>query len=311
MDIRSYVNNHAKLSHLKEGGNRGEYRGECPFHGGGYSNFAVNVNTGFFICRAGSCGVRGGFPLLYKMLEGITSWEEVRKRLDRTLPIKNWKEVLDFQTSVGPRRPDVQYDELPLDAFQQVITKENFLPYLQTQRKYDSSICDLGFDLRFCFGGEYRNRILLPFYDLDRRLCTFTARSIIPSEEVRYRFPEGATTNQFLFGIHRLPNSVKRMFIVEGQFDVIRLATYGEFAIGLSTVTASSRQLLDIQKIAKLYQCQVYVMLDSGAFHNSQLIWAALKALGVNNCKPIDLSDYAKDPDTLSFEDLTTLLKDE
>jgi len=308
MNIRTYVETHSKLSHLKEGGNRGEFRGECPFHFGGYQNFAINVNTGFFICRAGSCGLRGGFPLFYKLLEGILDWSEVKKKLSTTLPIRNWEEVLNFQGSFGSKSADIAYQPLPSEDFQYKLTKDNFPDYLRNTRKYTEDLLDLGFDIRYCYAGDYRNRLIIPFIDLDGRQCTFTARSIVPSEQIRYRFPEGATTTQFLYGVHRLNVALKRFFIVEGQFDVWRLATYGEYAVGASTVTLSSRQLMDIAKLAELNQCQVYVMFDSGAFHQAQKIWASLRSMGCKRSDPVDISEYAKDPDELSKESLITLV---
>jgi hypothetical protein len=311
MNIRTYVENHAKLSHLKEGGSRGEFRGECPFHGSNnsHANFAVNVGTGMWVCRSASCGLRGGFPLLYKLLEGIVSWGEVKKRLDSTVPIKNWAEVLQFQGSFGSQDPEINFQPLPSDLFQYPLTKENFPDYLKVTRKYSPDLLDFGFDIRFCHAGEYRSRLLFPFYDLDGKLCTFTARSIVQSEPVRYRFPEAATTTQFLYGVHRLGNvQPKRFFVVEGQFDVMRLATYGEYAVGASTVTLSSKQLMDIKKLAELYQCQVYILFDSGAYNKSQMIWSSLRSLGLKRCDPVDIGEHAKDPDELSYSSLMELV---
>ena len=309
MDIERYIASHPKLD-LSQSGSRGEFRGTCPFHvspRGNVINFAINSETGFWLCRSPACGLKGSFPLFYKLLEGIESWAEVRAKLDRSLPIRNWEELLSFQTKQD-RVPNVAYQELPSDLFQQPITASNFPAYLR-YRGYDEKILDLDFDLRLCTGGDYRHRILFPFYDVKKQLLTFTARLMNDeNQDDRYRFPEGATTNQFLFGIHRI-NTYKQLstlWVVEGQFDVIRLATLGEMAVGISKGVISDRQLLDVKSLCGLYGCTATVCLDRGAFAGTQAIWAELRSLG---CKAqfAVIEDVAKDPGELSVETLKVL----
>jgi hypothetical protein len=301
LNIESYIRNHPKLD--IKGGSGSEARCTCPIHGsnrGNATNFSVNVETGLWLCRSPRCGARGSFPLLFKILEGIQTWAEVRARLDRSLPIQNWDELLSFQTK-RDRAPEVRYQELPDPVFHSPITKENFPQYLRN-RGYDESLLSLGFDLRLCFGGDYRNRILFPFYDFDDQLVTFTARLMDDSShDARYRFPEGASTNQFLYGVNRLSSyqKIETLFLVEGQFDVARFATLGEAAVGISKGIISNRQLLSVKKIAELYRCEVIACLDRGAFDQTQAIWVELRSLGVKS-RCVDISDVAKDPDGLT-----------
>jgi hypothetical protein len=301
LDIERYCSTHPRLD-LK-GGSRGEYRGTCPFHvspRGNVVNFAINVETGYWLCRSPACGLHGSFPLFYKLLEGIVSWAEVRARLDRSLPIKNWDELLSFQQK-RDRAPEVRHQGLPDPIFQYPITKDRFPPYL-VGRKFEPSILELGFDLRLCVGGDYRNRILFPFFDLEGQVLTFTARLMDDTNtDDRYRFPEGATTNQFLYGVHRFNDykKVDRLWITEGQFDVIRLASLGEMAVGISKGIISDRQLLDVKNLCSLYGCDAVACLDRGAFASTQKIWMELRSLGVS-AKFVDISDVAKDPGELT-----------
>src|SRR3972149_2607675 len=127
MDFEKYVSTHPNLR-LKKSGSRGEYRGPCPFHSNDNQCFGINVDSGYWLCRAASCGLHGSFPLFYKLLEGIENWSDVRSKLDRALPIKNWEELLAFQ-SRGDRVPEVRYQELPPPPFQTPITRVNFPRY--------------------------------------------------------------------------------------------------------------------------------------------------------------------------------------
>jgi hypothetical protein len=311
MEFRAYIERQPRLAHLKEGGSRGEFRGTCPFHvGTTKSNFSVNSETGLWICRSGNCRLRGSFPLLYKLLEGIESWQEVRKRLDIALPIRNWGELLAFQSRTD-RVAEIRYQELPSDALQRPIAEDYFPRYLSEVRSppFGFEILALDFNLRYSFAGEWRGRILFPFYDIDHKLLTFTGRITDESTEPRYRFPEGASTSQFLYGVHRIREAkgLKRLWIVEGQFDVLRLACYGEYAVGLSTSTISNRQALDLRRIQQLYGCDVYVMLDRGAFSATQHIWSELRALGMKRSFAIDISPFAKDMGACELESFRKL----
>lgn len=310
MNIEEYLRQHTELD-LHPEGSRGEWRGSCPFHRGGTGgkNFAINIHTGQFICRSVSiesnCGVRGSFPLFYKLLEGITTWSEVRKRLHQDMPIRNWDDFLGL-LSRGEKAPGVSFQDLPLEHFQKLVTPADFPYYLRT-RGYDERLCDYGFGLRYAFAGEFRGRLLLPFFDLDGKLLTFTARSMDGSEP-RYRFPDGASSSAFLYGVHRLSTAGKldALWTVEGQFDVIRLAWLGEYALGLSTGTMSSRQALDIRKLSVLYRCPVLVCLDQGTQEKGRTIWAELRAMGVD-ARYVDISVHAKDPGLLLYDGMLAL----
>jgi hypothetical protein len=314
LDIESYVSSHPKLN-LKRTGNRGEYRGWCPFHPeGNYDCFAINVVNGKWQCRSARCGLRGGFALFYKLLEGIRSWKEVRSQLGERLPIRDWSEVLSLST-----RPDQvpveQRCPLPPPHEQYPIGPDSFPAYLR-QRGFDESLLDLGFDLRWCHHGFYAGRVLLPFYNVEGDLLTFTARLAEASDGnrealgQRYRFPQGLTTDRFLYGVWRLNwvPALPRIWLVEGQFDVIRLATLGEFALGLSTNTPSSRQLLDIREIQKVWQVPILVCLDRGAYPNTLRIWSQLRAMGCE-AHALDIDSVAKDPGVLTSEGRWELLQ--
>lgn len=311
MNIEDYLRQHPELG-LRPEGSRGEWRGSCPFHSGGAGgkNFAINVHSGQFICRASSvesnCGIRGGFPLFFKLVEGIASWAEVKKRLHRDVPIRNWDDFLGLLQR-GDKAPGISFQDLPPDYFHAPVAPGNFPHYLRL-RGYDERLCDYGFGLRAAFAGEFRGRLLLPFFDLEGRLLTFTARAMDDATEPRYRFPEGATSGAFLYGVHRLAAAAKVscIWVVEGQFDVIRLAWLGEFAVGLSTGTMSPRQALDLRQLFDLFRCPVLVCLDKNTQSKGRTIWAELRAMGVD-ARFVDISSVAKDPGLLLYEGMLGL----
>jgi hypothetical protein len=310
IDIARYLASSPRGVEFKENGNRGEWRSTCPFHTSPRANpvnFSVNAETGFWLCRSPICGMRGSFPLLYKLLEGIASWADVKKKLGARSPLSGWQD-LQF-TSRQDRASEINYQDLPPSVFHDPITPGNFPAYLSNTRKYDESLCNLGFDLRWCKGGDYRNRILFPFYDLEGKLLTFTGRLMSDSDtNLRYRFPENASTSQFLYGVHRinLAKKLDYLWVCEGQFDVLRLATLGEYAVGISKGVISDRQILDVKRICKLYGAEAIACLDKGAFDATQKIWTELVSIGTK-AHAVDISDIAKDPDGLDMNLLSEL----
>lgn len=311
MNIADYLSQHPELG-LKPEGSRGEWRGSCPFHtgGGGGKNFAINVNTGQWICRSGSvesnCGLHGSFPLFFKMIEGGISWEDVRKRLHQDMPLRNWDDFLGV-LQAGEKAPGVTYQEFPHPCFHREVTKDDFPDYLR-RRGYDERLCDYNFAFRYAIAGEFQGRLLMPFFDLDGRMLTFTARAMDEGNPMRYRFPLGASSSEFLYGVHRLANVTRLhcIWVVEGQFDVVRLAWLGEYALGISTATMSARQALDIRKLAALYRVPVLICLDSGTQLKGRRIWAELRAMGVD-AHYVDISGVAKDPGLLLYDGMTQL----
>jgi hypothetical protein len=312
VDIERYVAEHPKL-HLKRSGTRGQYRGWCPFHPeGNYDCFSINTQTGLWLCRSARCGLRGSFPLFYKLLEGIRSWAEVRSTLRIHDPIRTWEDLLTLTTS-QEAVPQSAFQPLPPDAFQAPLRPDFFPAYL-VGRGFGLDILPLGFDLRWCWAGDYRGRLLLPYYDLDGQLVTFSARSMANDGDHnghRYRFPDGATTNRFLYGVWRTAyhERIERFWVVEGPFDALRLATFGELAVALSTNAPSTRQKLDIVRLAQLYQADVLVCLDRGALDKTHAIWAELRAFGLRRAFAIDISQTAKDPgEVRSSDQIASLL---
>jgi hypothetical protein len=242
-------------------------------------------------------------------MEGIESWQEVQKRLGLHRPLKSYAELLNF-LEAKVRVSEIRTQELPDPVFQTPITRENFPSYLQVDRQYTPALLDYDFDLRLGLGGLVRNRLVIPFYSIDNELLTWVARSMDPSNPLRYVFPEGATTEHFLFGANRLnkTKSIRRIWLVEGQFDVFRLTTFGEVALGISKGITSNLQLIALQKIALLYGSPpVWVCFDNTATTSAKRTWLDVRSFGIKT-KLIDLGSATKDPDGLRLDSFRELV---
>ena len=68
MTIREYLEGRQEFQGARVSA-KGELSTTCPFHPDTSPSFSVNVDTGLFLCRSASCGVRGGFYRLFGLLE--------------------------------------------------------------------------------------------------------------------------------------------------------------------------------------------------------------------------------------------------
>jgi len=81
-------------------------------------------------------------------------------------------------------------------------------------------------DLMICTGGEYRNRIIIPYYDIDRKLIYFNGRSMSTNKEVlRYMGPpkEVGVGKEDVLYVPYWPKSGRPLYLTEGEFDAIAI----------------------------------------------------------------------------------------
>jgi DNA primase len=74
------------------------------------------------------------------------------------------------------------------------------------------------YNIGYCDGGMYSNRIIIPSYDLDNRLNYFIARSVHPEEKFKYKNPP-VSKNVIMF--ENQINWNEPITLVEGVFDAM------------------------------------------------------------------------------------------
>lgn len=214
------------------------------------------------------------------------------------------REVTDLDALLRPEargEPSVP----PFPGVAQV-TPDRFHPYLRL-RGYTEEVLETGFDFWTSTEKRWATRLILPYYDPDGTYVTFTGRTILPDQEPRYMHgSEGM--GRWLYGVHRLAHiTPTRIWIVEGQFDAIRLASLGEFPLCLSGNTATNRQLMDILRVHRLTGAKVITALDRFAEIAQKRLWGELISIGVPAMEA-DVGAVAKDPGELSYETHNRLL---
>jgi hypothetical protein len=77
------------------------------------------------------------------------------------------------------------------------------------------------YNIGFCYGGPYENRIIIPSYDSNDKINYFIARSYLFKTKMKYKNPDVQKEN-IIWNEH-LINWDKPVYIVEGVFDSIFL----------------------------------------------------------------------------------------
>jgi hypothetical protein len=167
------------------------------------------------------------------------------------------------------------------------------------------------FDLHYALRGKFQYRIIIPVYDRWRTLLTWTARTILPDEELRYRSlkhdQQLCAPKSTLLGLPLLwecPNP-RVLMICEGQFDAFRVNVLGR-AIGVYATCLFGLSMLppQMQLLMELKQRfpRMVLLLDADA--KFQTFRMAQSGLGLEVLRLPD----DEDPDSMPINRLLDLL---
>lgn len=79
--------------------------------------------------------------------------------------------------------------------------------------------------LWICVGGEYVNRIIIPYYDRNGDLVYYNARDLNPNSHLRYRGPDGelGAKKEEVVWLEFFPKKGTKIYLTEGEFDAMTL----------------------------------------------------------------------------------------
>lgn len=203
---------------------------DCPWCGKGNRHFTVHVSKPVFNCW--SCGVRGSWPLLIAKIEGIPLHEAERMVSRAAFFTQSDQKEIEKKEI----RPVYSEIELPRKSFWTARSRS----YLTGRGITHDQIDEYGF--YYCRSGRERNRIILPV-TMNGRTVGYQARAIDPDAEVRYLSPKGASMGRFLFNYDELNRERGPVWVVEGIFDAVAVAT-----LGLNVVAVFGKRISEDQQ---------------------------------------------------------------
>ena len=239
------------------------YKSCCPLHDEKTSSFVVSSAKGIFKCFG--CGKGGDsikFLMEYKKIEFIEAIKILADKYHIAIPEK---EMTDKELDAYKKREyDLGLLAKEADEYAARIKNNNTaLNYLYKRGFTSETITK--WQIGWAESGYFFKRIIFPIQDFYGKIKGFTARVIedrepkyLNSKESQY-FKKG----ELLYGLFQAKQTIakkEKVYLVEGQFDVIQLHQNGIE----NTIAASGTALTEVQiKLIKKYTRNLVLLLDS------------------------------------------------
>jgi hypothetical protein len=254
-------------------------------------NLEVNIslnNKGKYnkVCKCWKCGISGPLFFVFKKYATKSQIAEFLKYENEPIIFSQIKKFKIFRLPkefISFKDMD-KNNPLHLEAYQ----------YLKNRKVTDLIIKKD--NLGFCLDGYYKDRIIIPSYDLDNKLNFFVTRTF-KDDYYKYKLPK-ADKNEIIFNEKNI-NWNSTVYIVEAYFEYT--------TIPINTIILLGKSLQDniLSKLIK-YKPNVVIMLNPDAIEkrhdfnhskkpNSSLeIQERLLSLGLTNVK---IQTYENDDD--------------
>ncbi len=270
--------------------------GLCPFHHEKTPSFVVNPEKQFYKCYG--CGRGGNLYSFIMEYEKLTFPEAVRKAADFAGIILPKPKTVSPEVETRQQKLYAA-NEKACRFFEKELQKEansTWLAYFtnrdisaETIRKYrlgyapdqyealpdifrgeETAIAEeLGIIQKRRddkgYYGKYRHRVIFPFFNTSGKIIGFGGRKLREEQQPKYlNSPESEVYKKgaLLYGLFQGVEAMREkefVFLVEGYFDLLRLAEHKVYNVVASSGTA----LTDLQaRILKRYTRQVYIAYD-------------------------------------------------
>ena len=247
------------------------YIGLCPFHNEKTPSFTVSPYKG--ICKCFSCG-KGGNAIWYLQESRGLSYPEATREAGKICKVEVPFDEIPEQRQLNDDRasailvmnaaqqffvenlntPDAK-SYLKKRQINEEIVARYGLGYAYSYNELSNKLLKAGFDQKHIInsGIAYYNqdkkrltdfayqRILFPFYNKTGQVVGYSGRDISDSQPAKYKNTADTllfNKGHYIFGLYQARQDIQRqdkVYIVEGQIDVLSLAQ-----IGIRNVVASS-----------------------------------------------------------------------
>jgi len=247
----------------------------------------ISLVTGKYNCWV--CGFSGlNFGSLLKKLNAPREYYESIGEIKKIAP-KHILENLFEEPKEIEEIHNLPEEFQPLyDSNSKSIQRKHALNYLKNRGVSDIDL--YRYNIGYCSEGDYKNRVMIPSYDIDGNLNFFSGRDFFNKSWLKY---VNCDFTKNVIGFEMLIDFSDEVTLVEGSFDAIAVR---KNCIPLFGKTLS--QKLKIKLLEKMPPC-VNILLDNDALKDSIRICDFLVKNGIPT-KLVRLDE--KDPSVLGFE---------
>ena len=274
-----------------------DWQGYCPVHNSKTNNncFAYH-DSGKFHCF--SCGVGGSGAIdLAKLVKNVGFQAAVELLGSVPAPDTKTPPVEAVASADGVLQPykgkyekfKVPCQWLSLRGIEPIIAERyGVFQYFNPARK-----------------SQYNNRVMIPFRSIEGTLYGYMGRAI--EGEPKYLIPAGLPKSRFLFGAYEITTGafgqtpLKRLYLVESPFCVMKFAMYGLAAVSPFGWSVSDEQIATLKQLAR----GILYMPDRNKYLDSRGVVADIAAHLWVKAPP--LPDGIDDPEYLTKEQVLAL----
>ena len=243
---------------------------QCPFCDDGSTSYHLGIHINGLFGNCWKCGGHGSRQTLSRVLNvPFSQIDEVISPYQGRLSIINLLNEKEKPKVTSLKLPDNTLSKAETDY----LIERHFNPWL----------------LEYLFGikgggwiGEWKNRIIIPIY-IAGKLVTWTARTIIPDREPRYKNLSNDESiippKKTFFNLDNCYN--KTVALLEGPFDVLRFGDNGICGFGITLTQAQIKVLMDRFKT-------IYILFDDekaarkqALMYGHQLSGSGLKVINI------------------------------
>jgi hypothetical protein len=258
--------------------------------------FQVNLRYPLVHCFS-DCGISGTYEHAICVAEGIyekfkveeaTNRQERTRRKNRALREAK-KVILKGATGFSRREKAVFTKKKPAID----LHFDTYLPQVAQEYLADRGISDHSISL-WGFGWDSdEKRIIIPAHDTTGKLRFLIKRAVLPSQNPKYLYSEGAVKTEILFGASKMRMG-KDLVLVEGSLDTIINTQHGLSTVGILGTGISDAQ---VRILAGLRPRKIFLMFDKdlSGIKNIEIASRKLRRYPLFVCRyPAGTSDPAE-----------------
>jgi hypothetical protein len=266
-------------------------------------HLGVNPETGAFSCWRNNKHRGNNAVYLIKQILDCSFKEALEIYGVKEIDISALGSILDKLKSESAPVPFQGPEKIALPANTYSIEKNgSFLPYFNylIERGFDEEdvprlVTD--YDLRCAITGPWAGRVILPV-TYQGELTSWTARAIHDApDRLRYMntHKEDSVRKQtdslYLYDECMNDERHDTLYVLEGPFDALKLDFYGKDH-GVRSVAMFTNNLTETQRLLVSNLCdtfkEVFIMLDTGWFHQSMSLASQITASNIRAKKMVD-----------------------
>jgi DNA primase len=290
------------ISDYKQRKHGQEFFGPCPVHHPKQNSTSFSYAAdGRFNCFSCNAKGRGAIDLV-KAVRGI-GFQAAVELLGAVPTVEPSKQ----KSPVGVNSDATEPKPLEKDTWRKFAVPCSWL---------EARIPDAGIRERygvFCYNNParrsaYSGRVMLPVKDVNGLLYGYLGRNIHDEgngASPKYLFPKNLPKSRFLFGAHELgtfgPAPLKRIYLVESPFCVMKFASLGLPAVAVYGWSVSPEQIRLLSELARgivyLPDQNKHQQAESCLANIAQVLWLRFPSL----------PDQIQDPEELSYEAILAL----